>query len=156
VCEQASMYRDRYSWVWIQYAVSCDRNMINNHPFLVNNPFGNWVANAKATLPLTIMPQVSHKTYRGSFGLKSCWTSSQNCQIAQPNANLHNESFSTRKPRGRRARHLDEPWKENVSSFSTNCPISPSHTERSAARTRQWRTGCALSQKGYLPKKGDY
>ena len=54
---------------------------------------------------------------------------SQNDQpITQPNPNLPNENFSTRKPQGR-AWKVKQPWDENISSFSTSFKTSSSDTK---------------------------
>ena len=65
-----------------------------------------------------------------SFQLENAvhFSSQDDQHITQPNPNLPNENFSTRKPWGR-ARKVKQPWDENILSFSTNFKTSSFDTK---------------------------
>jgi hypothetical protein len=73
------------------------------------------------------MPHTTPEECQTSFQLEtSVHFSLQDDQcVTEPNPNLPNENFCTRKPRGR-AQKVKQPWDENTSSFSTALKTSSS------------------------------
>ena len=82
-----------------------------------------------------------------SFQLENAiYFSSQNDQpITQPNPNLPNENFSTRKPQGS-AQKVKQLWDENILSFSTNFKTSSSDT-KSATTSQPYGLNTTKSHK---------